>query len=162
MDRKAHAPTEARRCAKKSMNSNRKCPVFVGQLALAFLMAILCYLIAMTIFGPILIEKIGGLYTKLVVMVIALAVLIGFLHFTRNENDHSSRIDRNTNRLSGSEPKGRYGLLIMAILAFIMTPFGFAGVLETRGSGYLPPLWGGSLCLISGVFLLYSFFRKRE
>ena len=154
---------DAERCAKKSMNRNRKNLVFAGQLALALLMAILCYLIAMTILGPILIDKIGGLYTKLVVMLIALAVLIGFLNFTRNENEPISRIDPNPNRISGGEPKRRYGLLIMAILAFIMTPFGFAGVLEPpRGHGYLPPLWGGSLCLISGVFLLYSYFRKRE
>ena len=162
MDRKDHAPTDARRCAKKSMNSNRKNLVFVGQLALALLMAILCYLIAMTILGPILIEKIGELYTKLVVMLVVLAVFIGFLHITRNENESTLRIDSNPNRLNGGEPKRRYGLLIMAIMAFIMTPFGFAGVLESRGHGYLPPLWGGSLCLISGVFLLYSYFRKRE
>ena len=44
----------SKRCAKKSVNRNRKNLVFAGQLALALLMAILCYLIAMTILGPIL------------------------------------------------------------------------------------------------------------
>lgn len=112
----------------------------------------------MTILGPILIEKIGELYTKLVVILIAFVAIIGFLHFTRNENEPESRIASKSNRLSGTEPKRRYHLLIMAIMAFIMTPFGFAGVLESRGHGYLPPLWGGSLCLISGIFLLYSYF----
>ena len=53
-------------------------------------------------------------------------------------------------------------MLLMAVLAFAMAPFGFAGMLEGRGGeGALPPLWGGGLCVGSGVILLYGYFRDR-
>jgi hypothetical protein len=144
------------------MSSNRKVTGFGGRLALALVMAILSYLITLTIIGPILIAKIGALYTKAFGILIASVVFNVFLGSAPYENNHESRIVPKSNRLSGGKPKRKFLLLFFAAMSFLMAPFGFAGVLASRGHGYLPPVWGGTICLISGIFLLYSFFRGRE
>lgn len=58
--------------------------------------------------------------------------------------------------------KTRKGYLMWAMVAFLLVPFGFAGMLEGRGGGHPNPIYSGMLCLIMGCILLYFYFNARQ
>jgi len=56
----------------------------------------------------------------------------------------------------------RRWIIFFMVLAFLMAPFGFSGLLEWGTSGgVIKPITSGSFCLIVGFFLFYSYIQQR-
>ena len=144
------------------MNTERKDRSFGVKFGLALFVAIFCYLMVMTIAGPILVDKIGAAHTRIAAISITFVLVWVFVYLLRNKNEPIRKMNPDINGFGGGKPRRRYRLLCFAVMAFLMTPFGFAGVLESRGGGYLPPLWGGGLCLASGIILISLYLKKRN
>jgi hypothetical protein len=127
---------------------------FGAQLLLTLIIAIICYLILMAALGPVLISRLGELYTRKAIFIITLIISTLFAISLSN--------DRKADNNADIRPKRKYQLLIFGLLALLMVPFGLAGVLSSRGHGDLPPLWGGGLCLVSGLILIYLYLTNRD
>ena len=58
--------------------------------------------------------------------------------------------------------KSKKGYLIFAILSFILSVYGFAGMLEGRGENELNPMYAGIMCFCIGCLFLYFYFSKEK
>ena len=56
------------------------------------------------------------------------------------------------------KPKGYY--FFGALLAFVLSAYGFAGMLVGK-RGYLSPGSGTFLCFVIGIVLIYFYFKDR-
>jgi hypothetical protein len=56
------------------------------------------------------------------------------------------------------KPKGYY--LFGALLAFVLSAYGFAGMLAGK-RGYLSPGSAGFLCFVIGTVFVYFYFKER-
>lgn len=105
--------------------------------------------------GPFLIDTFGENLTKLLIGVITFAVIIVYCLYKNGQTSQES------NRLVNKESSSRIHLLLGAIIALTMAPFGFAGMLEFRHGREISPILAGSLCLGGGLFLLYSWLNRK-
>ena len=61
----------------------------------------------------------------------------------------------------GNEKKKRSKFkLLLSVLAFLMTPYGYAGELTMRSKN-ISPIYAGSLCLVCGIMMLISWYKNK-
>lgn len=108
------------------------------------------------LFGPYLSALLGKSITILVAFsIIPIAAIIYWFLFRAEKRDNSIR-----DKLTAKDCNRKLALF-MGILAFCMSPFGFAGQLDWKGDN-MPPVLGGSLCLIFGLFLIWPYLKNRR
>jgi hypothetical protein len=59
------------------------------------------------------------------------------------------------------EIKARKGYLFWAVLAFILSAYGFADALAWKG-GRVNPIFAGLFCFALGLMFLYFYFTSRQ
>jgi len=127
-------------------------------LLLTFFILIVCFwwgTLFYGLFGPYLIALIGEGVSKVVSFSIVPIVVIAYWVLFR--------IYKRDNRIKDQLTKDQNSkiALFMGILAFCMSPFGFAGQLHWKGDN-MPPVLGGSFCLIFGIFLIWPYLKNRN
>lgn len=118
------------------------------------------YLISSCIIGPLIIDVAGETITKIFHVIITI-VFIGLHCLNQSHKTHQEATNPKPEDKLNQSSKKQY-LLVLSILALIMAPFGFAGMLEFKQGRELSPLLAGLLCLGSGLLLLYSWHKNRK
>ena len=57
--------------------------------------------------------------------------------------------------------KTKKGYLVFAILSFVLSAYGFAGMLDGRGGRHPSPIYFGVLLFICGVFFSYCYLNSK-
>jgi hypothetical protein len=128
-------------------------------LLLTFFILIACFwwgTLFCCMFGPYLMFLIGEGMTKVVSF--SIIPIVGITYWVL------FRIDKRKNKINvqlTTKDKNSKIALFMGILAFCMSPFGFAGQLHWKGDN-MPPVLSGSLCLIFGIFLIWPYLENRK
>ena len=118
----------------------------------------LAYLLLFSVvIGPLFLDNFGKLPSQILTSFFTLLAMALYWKMVLRENLKKKYGIRTENETAFNR---KWLLLLFSVLAFAMAPFGFAGMLESRGNGMLPPLWGGNLCLGAGISLLYFYFCR--
>ncbi|MEH0019376.1 MAG: hypothetical protein V6Z89_06975 [Desulfobacter sp.] len=135
------------------VNKEKKALILIYAFTAPFIL-ILGYFIMLVIVGPIVIDALGVLNTKLIAFFLSALILMGYgkYIFTNNVSQKVSQ------KISGKNRKIRD--IILTCVCFALAPFGFKGLLMYRG-GTLTPGFGGSLCLLFGVYFLYQATKNK-
>lgn len=113
---------------------------------------IFCYFITLVIIGPIVIDTLGIIKTKLIAIVLSCLILMvyGKMMFFYKEVPPEV------------QPKNRkIKDIVLTCICFALAPFGFTGQLSYRGEAF-GPMFGGILCLLFGVYFLYQATKEEE
>lgn len=126
------------------VNKDKKALILIYAFTAPFIL-ILGYFIMLVIVGPIVIDALGVLNTKLIAFFLSVLILMGYGKYIFTDNVPQ--------KIPGKNRKIRD--IILTCVCFALAPFGFKGLLMYRG-GTLTPGFGGSLCLLFGVYFLYQ------
>jgi hypothetical protein len=136
------------------MNQSQKIFGFCYIVFITPIIGVGAYFFLSVVFGPFLIERIDEIPFNITILILIFGLIGVFWRSLLKIKEKPNKIEKD-NKFRSRWP------LFMSLLAFIMAPFGFAGLLDFRG-GHISQPYSGGFCILTGLLFLISYFKRKE